>query len=622
MCGIAGFIDNKITNPKEVLEQMLQATKHRGPDDRGTWINNEVALGHNRLSIIDLSPAGHQPMTSQCGNYTIVFNGEVYNYKELQEKLPQGLKLKSSTDTEVVLELWVIYGKAILSELRGMFAFAIWDEREHTLTLARDHMGIKPLYYYFENERLFFCSEIKGLLASGYVPKEINDGVIEQYLYIGYVNQPNTFIKNVWMLPPASHLTFDLNKITIRDYWSITQTSNNCPANEADAISQIKSLVIDAVTEETISDRPLGIFLSGGLDSTVILAALKQGGIKNINTFSVGFKNDKLSEFEDVKQTAEFYQTNHFQLEATENDVLPYIEEYINSLDQPSVDGLNTWLVSKITKKHVTVALSGLGGDELFSGYSIDREIIQQQRNLFRNKLISITEPIWRNAPRSILNRLISYKNWANITHHYSAWGKVFLTDDIAKLTSRNEQRFPSFNKGMDIGKHYDLLQRITFMQLRGFMMSRLLRDSDAVSMHHSLEVRFPLIDSRLVNLVFNMPMKWRIKPESVNMKLKNYEQSNSYEHNKLKYLIYKAFEKDLPPSFGKRPKRGFKLPMEKWMQSHLHHELENTLTKNNTYLNSAAVNKIWEEWLKGKVGWSKIWVIYTLEKWVQQNIR
>lgn len=621
MCGIAGFINNNITDPKRVLEQMLQAIKHRGPDDRGTWINNEVALGHNRLSIIDLSPAGHQPMTSQCGNYTIAFNGEVYNYKELQKKLPQHLTLNSTTDTEVVLELWVIYGKAILSELRGMFAFAIWDEREHTLTLARDHMGIKPLYYYYKNNQLLFASEMKGILASGLVERKINTEALNQYLANGYVMQPDTFIQNVKMLPPASHLSWNGHTATIESFWEITNQYDTPPQSEAQAITEVRKLLSQAIHEETISDRPLGVFLSGGLDSTVLVAALKNYGVKHIKTFSVGFDGDDLSEEEDAKEAANFYQTQHTQLQVSDDDIVPNINQYIMALDQPSIDGLNTWLVSKVTAKHVTVALSGLGGDELFSGYSIDRNVLDKQKYAGLSKVIHATEVIWKYAPKQITNRLKAYARWRDLAHFYQTWGRVFNDIEITALTGDKPQPKNQFIP-LNLPHAYTLLQRISYMHQRGFMMSRLLRDSDAVSMDHSIEVRFPIIDCRLVNLCFNLPDSWKIKHVNKTAKLKNYEKDNSYELNGVKHILYQAFKNDLPPQFGNRPKRGFKMPIEKWMKGGLLSDIENTFVAKNTLLEPVFLNKMLAEWKNGRENWTKVWTIYILEKWVQKNIR
>lgn len=619
MCGIAGIIgvENKLPHVKK----MLDAMHHRGPDDWGTFEDKKAVLGHKRLSIIDLSPAGHQPMTNQKGNLTIAFNGEIYNYQELKALLPVNTILKSTTDTEVILELWETYGTDLLKKLRGMFAISIWNKVTKQLILARDHMGIKPLYYWQQNDQLVFASEIKGMLASGLIAKKINHDALSQYLANGYVQQPDTFIENVKMLPPASYLIWDGATSQIKSYWEITDVYPNPPETEEQAIVAVKNLLTDAVKEETISDRPLGVFLSGGLDSTVLVAALKNSGINNINTFSVGFDGDDLSEEDDAKEAADFYQTQHTQLQVNDTDIVPHINQYINALDQPSIDGLNTWLVSKVTAKHVTVALSGLGGDELFSGYSIDKSILYRQKYIGISKLLKATKFIWKFAPTSIKNRLNTYASWSSLPSFYKTWGSVFNQQEINELigtTTENKNQFTPLN----LSNKYSLLQRISYMHQRGFMMSRLLRDSDAVSMDHSIEVRFPIIDYRLVNLSFNLPDNWKLKFLKETAQLKNYEKQNSYEQNGVKHILYQAFKNDLPPQFGNRPKRGFKMPIEKWMKSGLLADIEKTLSANGTLLSPNVLKLTLTNWKNGNLNWTKVWAVYILEKWAAQNLK
>lgn len=593
---------------------------HRGPDDWGVYEDEDITLGHKRLSIIDLSPAGHQPMTNRKGDTTIVFNGEIYNYQELKDLLPQNTILKSSTDTEVILELWATLGKKVLPKLRGMFALAIWDNNTQELVLARDHMGIKPLYYQIKNKQLIFASEIKGMLASGLVDKKINNQAVQQYLASGYIMQPDTIIEGVKMLEPASYLTWKDGKYTVEYFWNITDKPNGMPTSEEEAIEEVGQLITDAVNEEAIADRPLGVFLSGGLDSTVLVAALKKNGAQQIKTFSVGFDGDDLSEEDDAKEAANFYGTTHTQLQVSDNDVVPHINDYIKALDQPSVDGLNTWLVSKVTAKHVTVALSGLGGDELFSGYSIDRAILHKQQYAWMSQFIHMTKPIWSNAPKKISNRLQAYSNWRSLPEFYKTWGRLFSDKEISALTNTQSTYTNQFSK-LDIGNKCSLLQRISYMHQRGFMMSRLLRDSDAVSMDHSIEVRFPVIDYRLVNLAFHLPDNWKIKNIQATARLNNYEKENSYEKNGVKHLLYQAFKNDLPPLFGSRPKRGFKMPIEKWMRTGLKNDILQTLTNPDSFLHATLLNKYHKNWEQDKLDWSKVWALYTLEKWVQQNI-
>lgn len=600
---------------------MLKAMHHRGPDYTGTWQEGQIWFGHNRLSIIDLSEAGRQPMTSACGRYTMVLNGEVYNFQQLREQLGN-ITLRSTSDTEVVLELWARKQEKCLPELRGMFVFAVWDSQLKTLTLARDHMGIKPVYYYCHNGELIFASEIKGMLASGMVPRTLNHDALSDYLNQGYVLQPNTFIRNVYMLPPASFMVFTGTVASPQTYWHITDSST-LPANsEAEAIDNIRQLLTEAVQEETIADRPLGIFLSGGLDSTIMIAALRNAGTNAIKTFSVGFDGDELSEEDDAKETASFYNTQHTQLQVTDNDVLQHLDEYINAIDQPSVDGLNTWLVSKITSQHVTVALSGLGGDELFSGYSIDRKTLHRQRYRLLAQLLQLTRPIWKSIlPQGRVAQFTSISEWSSLSKAYAQWGRLFEEKQAKQL-------FPAFNKNTvwqhfkryDAGNSYAPLNRLSHLHMRTFMMSRLLRDSDAVSMDHSIEVRFPLIDSRLVNYLWKLPQQWKIKDIKQAAQLSNYEKENSYELNGVKHLLYQAFKNDLPPSFGKRPKRGFRMPIEKWLKGELNQRVKDTLLSGNTYMDTRALQQLVQQWEKGQANWSQIWALYVLECWIKKH--
>lgn len=620
MCGIAGILSTN-KQYRDTLPAMLESMKHRGPDDRGIFEDENICLGHNRLSIIDLTPGGHQPRTSQCGNYIIVFNGEIYNYKELRKDLPDHITLNSTSDTEVIIELWEKYGPELFSKLRGMFAIAIWDKRDQKIIIARDHMGIKPLYFWHHDSTFIFSSEIKGLLAGGLVPKTLNPLSVEQYLSIGYVIQPDTILDNVFMLPPANYAVIKNNQFTKKQFWDLSNKSNIAANCEANAVDQIKIIIENAVLEETISDRPLGVFLSGGLDSSVIVASLKKVGVSQIKTFSIGFDGDDLSEEKDVIETATFYNTEHIQLQVKDTDVLPHIGSFVNALDQPSVDGLNTWLVSKLTSKHVTVALSGLGGDELFHGYSIDRAILYAQRFKVFANILSILKPIWKLLPDFISNRLDVYVSWSCLDKQYANWGKLFLEKDIEYLTGNKLKSVRIFKK-IDPGGNYKLIQRISYLHQRGFMLNRLLRDSDSVSMYNSIEVRFPLIDFRLVNFVFHLKQKWKIKDFINSALLKNYEKDNSYKKNRIKHLLFSAFKDQLPPFMGKRPKRGFKMPIEKWMRWELHDDITKTLIYESTYLDKKTLSDLLIKWENGELNWTRIWAVYIFEKWIKQNIK
>jgi len=627
MCGIAGMISNTSSEPN--LSAMLDAMKHRGPDDRGVWVRDGIHFGHNRLAIIDLSPAGHQPMVSASGRYVMVYNGEVYNFQSLRnDLLAEGITFRSHSDSEVILALWELEQEACVSKLRGMFAIAIWDIETQKLTLVRDRLGIKPLYYAETAGGFVFASEIKGMLASGLVKKEVNPNAISHLLNTGYIQQPDTMLTGVYALMPGHILTVQTGTLKDTCYWNIQDHQNDCNS-EQEAVERIRALVIDSVKEEMVSDRPIGVFLSGGLDSTLLVGALRAAGHNAVKTFTVGFDSsvEGMNEASDAAEAAAYYETAHTAITASGKDLIEGVEDFIEAIDQPSVDGLNTWLVSKYTAPHVTVALSGLGGDELFSGYGIDRRLLYWNRRYgLPIKLLNESRPLWKRMPAgSLKNRVEDWSEKATLSGAYSQWGRTFTAPQYEALTSGDSERqtamvhkrFEAFDPGLP----YDTLQRISALHLSTFMGSRLLRDSDAVSMAHSMEVRFPVIDHRLVELVFPLPMAWKIKQVKEAAKMKRYESENSYEQSGVKHLLYQAFKADLPEGFGSRPKRGFRLPIQEWLKAGLEDQIKACFFSENTYFRQEALNAVWNDWKAGKTGWGQVWTLFLIESWIKKYL-
>lgn len=626
MCAIAGIVNSADAKPQ--LENMLKAMHHRGPDYRGVWIEDGCHLGHNRLSIIDLSPDGHQPMVSASGRYVIVYNGEVYNFLSLREELTrQGVVFRSRTDTEVILALWELEQDACIHRLRGMFAFGIWDRQTNTLTLVRDRLGIKPLYYAQTPSGFVFASEIKGMLASGMVDKAIDPVAIALVLQKGYVQQPHTILESVSALQPGHILKLKGGGVSTNSYWRL----ENRPSpygSEEEAIAAIRQMVIESVNMEMISDKPVGVFLSGGLDSTVLVAALRAAGHRHIKTFTVGFDStDKeQSEAQEAKASAEFYGTTHFDLQVERGEVWSSIDKFIDAVDQPSVDGFNVWLVSKMTAEHVAVALSGLGGDELFSGYSIDHTILEwkENRNLFLNA-IRVASPAWRLIPRSFkLRRFLEAKcRLYDFVDAYLSWGEILDAKAASRLAGLRDscQRRSVYElfAGIDCEDSKDLLQRIARMHLHAFMSGRVLPVSDAFSMAHSLEVRFPLIDYRLVETAFNLPCSWKVKNAKGNVGFRRGQ--GSFGKGGVKHILFQAFKSELPEGFGKRYKKGFALPFEEWLRTDLQEELKSVFFDSGTYFPPHALQDLYCKWQKGMVGWTAVWVVFVLEKWINRNI-
>ncbi|MCU0421853.1 MAG: asparagine synthase (glutamine-hydrolyzing) [Bacteroidia bacterium] len=631
MCGIAGIFDlNKQTTKfNSNLSAMLLSIKHRGPNDSGTWFKDGVHMGMTRLSIIDLTDAGHQPMISNDKRYVIVYNGEVYNYKELKISLEKkGYIFTSKTDTEVVLNLFIEYGKECVNMLRGMFAFAIWDNQSDSLFIARDHMGIKPFLYYYQDGVFVFCSELKGMLASGIVPKQLCKDGLNVFLQKGFIAPPLTALKEVKSLLPGqcAELTTS-GEFKIDYYWDIKPKKVHTEITYEEATSSVKELVLKSVNEQLVSDVPLGVFLSGGLDSSVLVAAMRLNGVDQIDTFSIGFEQfQPQDESDDAEESAKHFKTKHHKIIINADYAYRQINKFIDGLDQPSVDGLNTFLVAEYARKNVTVALSGLGGDELFNGYAWQHRFYRATKsdialgNLFEQFEKNLTTI--GNLNNKIKNRFINstsaYKNYENIhliftKSHFQQLFSVTYQDNIIKKSLAN----------IILTDDYSRLQQINKIDMRFFMGAQLLRDSDAVAMANSLEVRFPLIDTRLVDYVYQLPDQYKIHHQfSVSDINRGFEKTISYKSGGVKKLLFDAFQPDLPESLNNRNKRGFKMPFNKWMQNDywIKEIIECLITLEKKILQPGATSKLLAGWQANKIGWQQIWALYILQKWMEKN--
>ena len=570
MCGIAGIIGN---NNLITLNSMLLATKHRGPDDSGTYSDDLCAIGMNRLSILDLSAAGHQPMLSDDKRFVIVYNGEVYNFKTIREDLIKlGYTFHSNSDTEVVLKGYLAYNKKILDKIRGMFAFVIWDNQTQTAFGARDHMGIKPFYYHHENEVFTFCSEIKGILKQPAVKKQVSTDGLRLFLNYGYVGAPHTILNKVFSLKPGECFSLINNNLKIETYWDIP-LHKPTELNYSDAKEKLRTLIIEKVNEELISDVPLGLFLSGGLDSTVVLAAMRLSGKEKIETFSLGFKGFEASEELEAEIAAKHFNTNHHTHIISHREVADNLDQFIDAMDQPSLDGFNIYLVSKYTKKHVTVALSGLGPDELFLGYKWQRSAVAPKyvNNILFDSLLPILKLL---TPKRYMGVLEYFKNVKDPITFYSNINKIISEEELNQLgfTSKQVEQNKDWVAKYDNSEETDIYSRISRLDMKIFMGARVLPISDTTSMHHSLEVRFPLIDKEIVEFSRTLPPSYKMNIEKTKhiKPWSKYEGLESYEGSGVKKILYEAFKGELPIGFGSRAKKGFKTPIENWAISDL----------------------------------------------------
>src|SRR3972149_1802742 len=542
MCGICGIVDFSGDSVQEdILRKMCQMMIHRGPDDEGVYINHQlqatshqskpsVGLGHRRLSIIDLSVSGHQPMCNEDGTIWIVLNGEIYNYIELVKDLKEkGHKFKSNTDTEAIIHLYEEYGEECVKKLRGMFAFTIWDEKEEVLMLARDRPGKKPLLYYYKNGIFCFSSEVSSLLASGLIDKEIDPKAINYYLTFGYIPAPMTIYRNVYKLPPAHILIFKNGQVNIKRYWNLDY-AKKIEISEEEAANEVLRLLKEAVKIRLQSDVPLGAFLSGGIDSSTIVALMSQLTGERVKTFSIGFDDKDYSELKYANKVADTFNTEHHEFVVKPNviEILPVL---IDHYGEPYADSsaIPTYYVSRQTKQHVTVALNGDGGDEVFAGYEryqavLLSEMYQKIPAILRNSLF---QTIGNLIPDSFgqKNRLKGIKRFIEGEHlplskRYLQWIGMFTekvrddmyTDEFLREVPDSDP-LSIISKTLNSSNGLSLLDRLLHTDTMTYLPDDLLVKVDITSMANSLECRSPFLDHKLMEFAASLPVEFKLPP-------------------------------------------------------------------------------------------------------------
>ncbi|MBD2164353.1 asparagine synthase (glutamine-hydrolyzing) [Calothrix membranacea FACHB-236] len=568
MCGIAGIltIDSHQKHLEHPIQQMQKALDHRGPDDRGIYIANErqAALAHTRLSILDLSPAGHQPMSTPDGRYWIVFNGEIYNFQSLRAQLEsQGEHFLSRTDTEVILKLYQHFGKDCVNQLQGMFAFAIWDNQDKTCFIVRDPLGIKPLYYWQSGGTLVFASEIRAILASGLPNLCLSPQGLYGYFTSGTVPEPYTLIDGISCLEAGHWLHWYAGRVSQNQYWQINFTSDSSISLPA-AIEKVRQALIDSIEHHFISDVPVGIFLSGGIDSSSIVALARQTQKNKLRTYSIAFAENEWNEGDIAREIAQNFETEHTEYLITSAIGKELFPQFLQRIDQPSIDGFNTFCVSKIAHQDGTkVVLSGLGGDELFGGYKTFQKVPQMVSwGQQLQKIQPITSSVgwalasWGKSPQ--LKRIgdfcqhqpttsAAYRCFRGIFSHQEAWTLTqYYLKDIA-LDINIDQVFDYSNLPQNFPSLED---EVSFLELNCYMRNQLLRDSDVMSMAWGLELRVPLVDRVLLEAISSIPYNLRLAAG--------------------KQLLIQAIP-ELPSWLLNRPKRGFFFPFQQWLEQDWH---------------------------------------------------
>ncbi|HXW99995.1 MAG TPA: asparagine synthase (glutamine-hydrolyzing) [Candidatus Acidoferrales bacterium] len=638
MCGIFGIVAQNAQIPAGVLESGTESLAHRGPDDSGTILlrdsvpdPTEVGLGNRRLAILDLSPLAHQPMhDAETGNW-ITYNGEIYNFREVRAELEQlGTTFISHSDTEVVLKAYARWGVECLTKFRGMFAFALWDAARRRLVLARDPMGIKPLYYAQSGSYFLFASEVRTLLGTGLVPRSIDQAGLVNFLTFGSAYDPLTLIEGVRALPPGHTLIWERGTLQQSSFWdlvggredSASLTEPILAANEESAEKELRPMLEEAVRSQLVSDVPVGVFLSGGIDSSALVSIISRGGVTPA-TFSIVFREGDFSEAQHSRAVAAKFRTDHHEISVSQFGVLDAIPGALRAMDLPTMDGINTYFVSQQARRAgVKVALSGLGGDEVFAGYSSFRTVPRMEH----------LSQIWSRVPNAIRSPLaaaffalrpendqkrklvtLARRN-GRLVHPYFLSRMLFTPGqrdllfpaaDAVAVDEASRSQYLS----LDRARGLDPINRVSYLESRCYMLNTLLRDADFMSMSQGLEVRVPLIDHRLAKAILSLPGKWKLNGTP-------------------KKLLVAALAGSLPDEIVHRPKRGFTLPFEHWMRQELREEIEPVLEAkriNNGLLggllDGVQVQNVWKDFLRGTVSWSRPWSLYVLQRWCEQHL-
>ena len=638
MCGIAGGIWSHDAQrlSRDELGRMTDAIAHRGPDDQGHLIipsntngsiisgrpSPGVALGFRRLSIIDLA-TGHQPLGNEDGTVQIVFNGEIYNYQQIRHRLEgAGHTFRTQTDTETIVHLYEDLGLDCFEHLNGMFAMAIWDGRNERLVLARDRMGKKPLYYTVQNGRLVFASELKSLMTLPGISKEIDPGSIDLYLTYQYIPHPHSIYKGIHKLPPGHFAVFENGSLRIEKYWKV-DWSNEIAIDPATASTQLRTMLADAIRIRLRSDVPLGAFLSGGIDSSLVVAIAQQQLDTPIQTFSIGFSEADFDETHYAQMVADHIGTKHQRFEVTP-DALDILDRLVHQYDEPFGDSsaVPTWYLCEMTRKHVTVALSGDGGDELFGGY--DRYRALKLSGQLQSWLpVSWLNQSWimnrlpdSNARRSLLRRIRRfcealgqppierYMNWIQIFGEASRLD-LYRESFIEQLPDRNPVSFLA-DAWRNAGKR-DLLSCASTADLQTYMPCDLMTKVDIASMAHSLEARQPLLDYRLVEWAASLPSHLKLRGK------------------KGKRLLMDTYYDLLPKAIWHRPKMGFGVPIAKWFRTSLRDRTYDALlgpdAKCHQYFRREAISALVDEHMTGRGNQAyRLWNLLFLELWLRSK--
>lgn len=644
MCGIAGILDSRKQIDEGILTAMTDALSHRGPDDSGTYIDpeNRLGFGHRRLSILDLSPLGHQPMSNDNGSIWITYNGEVYNFSQIKEELvTKGYKFKSNTDTEVIIKSYEEWGMECVHKFIGMFALGIWDKKEKKLVLLRDRAGVKPLYYYRKDGLFLFASELKALMRHPDFRKDIDNNALALYLRYGYVPAPHTIFKNTYKLMPGHYLTIrDAGRLEETKYWDAIDFYLEEPfkTSEREITDELESLLIDSFKYRLVSDVPVGVFLSGGIDSSLITALLQQNIDSKLKTFSIGFYESSFNEADWAKKIAAYLGTDHTEFYVSAKEAFDVVSLLPEIYDEPFADnsGIPTYLVSKLTRQSATVALSADGGDELFCGYrrywhtdkahSVYSGIPGMLKGPFITGLDlmspELTDFVYRTfrfaLPRTEnfkdkytkVSRMLKKIGRGEYAEMYKEAAGLWATKDLEGVISHDysSDRETLFDDTFKRLGHRDLRIRMMATDFKTYLADDILTKLDRATMSVGLEGRDPFLDHRIVEFAARIPFHM------------------VYRDGQSKYILRRILYKHVPKELLERPKQGFNAPLHYWFKSELSELLseylsEEKLRKDGVF-NAKAVDSLVRDFKSGSsVNINTLWSLLNYEMWKERWI-
>jgi len=614
MCGIAGFISIPKNYTEKQLVSMTDLLTHRGTDASGYFFDGFCGLGHRRLSVLDLSDAGKQPMFSACGKYAIVFNGEVYNYKEVAQEL--NIVQKTGTDTEVLLEAFILKGPDFVNLLNGMFAFVIYKLDESKIWIFRDRVGIKPIYYFYDGLNFVFASElkaVKSLLEQNQTLK-INKHAINSYLHLGYIEEPNSIYENISKFPSGHYAELSNNQsLKFTNYWNLFTKINDEIDSFEEAKDKLKYLLFSSVNYRLISDVPFGTFLSGGVDSSLVTAIAANISEKKINTFTIGFHDKSHSEAEYAAKISKSLGTDHHEMILSEKDSIQLLEDIVGVYDEPFADtsAIPTMLISKFARQHVTMTLAGDGGDELFMGYGA-YQWAKRLQNPFLNAFKQPIGGFLSSLPQNKYKRaamLFKYDNEANVMDHiFSQEQYLFSENELHTILKNKDTNLLTYGVPFSlVDKSLKPEEKQALFDFKYYLKDDLLVKVDRASMKYSLETRVPLLDYRIVEYSFGLPIDYKLK--------------NGESKHILKSILYDY----VPQELFNRPKRGFSIPLVKWLKNDLGYLIEDYTNTQiiNKYdiLDSDAVQLLVKQFLAGHdYLYNRVWLVIHLHMWLSKN--